>query len=241
MHLGVLFGVRFDPSRLEVRGAPTPWMEDVAANQLTGGGQFDFSGTGTFVYAAGKGAAQKWQVAWLDSSGKTQPRVSAPGALAVPRLSPDRRRLPFSGDGQDIYVHDLERDTPTRLTFGGHTTVPVWTPDGKHIVFGSASNDYSLYWIRSDGAGEPQLIQKGTSEFLPWSFSLDGRRLAYAERSNPETGSISGPCCWTLPIPITPRRESRSRSCGRRLTRAFRDSLPTSTGSPNGRPSQGAR
>ena len=56
---GVLFGVPFDPGPLEVRGVPTPLVEDVAANPLSGGGQFDFSSTGTLVYAAGKGAAQK--------------------------------------------------------------------------------------------------------------------------------------------------------------------------------------
>jgi serine/threonine-protein kinase len=46
VHQGVLFGVKFDPGRLEVHGAPLPLLEDVAANPITGGGQFDFSNTG---------------------------------------------------------------------------------------------------------------------------------------------------------------------------------------------------
>lgn len=53
VHQGALFGVQFDPVRLEVRGPPTSLLEDVAANPSSGGGQFDFSGTGTFVYASG--------------------------------------------------------------------------------------------------------------------------------------------------------------------------------------------
>src|SRR5215472_11608516 len=60
VHQGRLFGVRFDASRLEVRGTPTPLMGDVAANPITGGGQFDFSGApsgpGTFLYLAGSAA-----------------------------------------------------------------------------------------------------------------------------------------------------------------------------------------
>jgi Tol biopolymer transport system component len=197
VHQGVLFGMRFDAARLEVRGAPTPLVEDVAANPFGGGGQFDFSSTGTLVYAAGKGAAQRWQMAWLDSSGKTRP-LGAPGAFVNPRLSPDGRKLAFAVDATDVYVHDLERDAPSRLTFTGHANIPVWTPDGNHIVFQSASNDYNLYWIRSDGAGDPQRLLESQNNLFPSSFSPDGRRLAYME-SNPETGLD----IWTLPLDIT--------------------------------------
>jgi serine/threonine-protein kinase len=197
VHQGVLFGVKFDRARLEVRGAPVPLLEDVAANPVTGGGQFDFSGTGTFVYAAGKNAAQAWQLAWVDSSGKTQPFVAAPGEYLYPRLSPDGRKLAFTGDGQDVYVHDLERDRTTRLTFTGHANLPVWTPDGKHIAFVVDANDYSLYWIRSDGSGDPQRILQNPNFVRPYSFSPDGRRLAYIG-SSPETGFD----LWVLPLDI---------------------------------------
>jgi dipeptidyl aminopeptidase/acylaminoacyl peptidase len=74
----------------------------------------------------------------------------------------------------------------------------VWTPDGKHIVFRSGSNESGVYWIRSDGAGEPQLVLKSTINSTPWSFSPDGRRLAYHER-NPETTND----IWTLPLDLT--------------------------------------
>ena len=54
LHQGVLFGVAFDPIRLEVQGTPVPVLEDVAASPIQGGGQFDFSaapsGHGTLVY-----------------------------------------------------------------------------------------------------------------------------------------------------------------------------------------------
>jgi serine/threonine-protein kinase len=202
VHQGVLFGVKFDPARLEVRGAPVPILEDVAANPVTGGGQFDFSwgpsGHGTFVYAVGKSAAQTWQVNWLDSSGKMQPLLAAPGPYGEPRLSPDGRKLAFAGDGADIYVQDLERDTTTRLTFTGHSAVPVWAPDGKHIVFVSGASDISFYWVQSDGAGEPQRLLEASNIMVPWSISSDGRRLAYFER-NPDTGSD----LWTLPLDLT--------------------------------------
>jgi serine/threonine-protein kinase len=194
LHQGVLFGVSFDPDRLETQGTAVPILEDVAADPTQGGGQFDFSaapfGHGTLVYLAGKGAAQPWPVVWLDSSGKMQPLIATPGAYVVPRFSPDGRRLALaisSSSGTDIYSYDLQRETMTQLTFGGHAQVPVWTHDGKHIAFESSASGFGISWVRSDGSGEPQQLLASQNNIAPWSFSPDGRRLAYFE-SSPETG-----------------------------------------------------
>jgi Tol biopolymer transport system component/predicted Ser/Thr protein kinase len=198
LHQGVLFGVKFDPEKLEESDAPLPILGDVAANPVTGGGQFDFSTTGTFVYAAGKSSAQAWQVAWLDGSGKMQPLIATPGTYSQPRLSPDGRKLAFIGDTSDIYVYDLERDTTTRLTFTDSANAPVWAPDGKHLLYGSISNDFCIYWIRGDGLGDPQLLLKSTNPAVPWSVSPDGRHLAY-RGTDPDTGLD----IWTLPLDLT--------------------------------------
>ncbi len=204
LHQGVLFGVGFDPERLEVRGSPTPLLEDVAANAATGGGQFDFSATGTFVYAAGKSAAQTWQFAWLDTSGKTS--LFGPlGTSTVPHLSPNGRKLAYSGDGSDVYIYDLDRDTTTRLTFSGHAFTPVWAPDGKHLVFRTTTGNKSgIYWVRSDGAGELHPLLKSTNVIVPWSISPDGRRLAYFEKN-----SVTGYDLWTLPLDLTDREHPK--------------------------------
>jgi serine/threonine-protein kinase len=198
VHQGVLFGVAFDPLRLEVRGAPVPLLTDVAANPATGGGQFGFSNMGTFVYAAGKSAAQAWQVAWLDSSGKMQPLLTTPRTYTYPRVSPDGKKLAFVGDGGDIYVYDTERETPSRLTVTGHASAPVWSPDDKHILFESIERGFSFFWIRSDGSGEPKELLPSASMIIPQSFSPDGRRLAYVAR-DPETRFD----LWTLPLDLT--------------------------------------
>ena len=180
VHQGVLFGVKFDPKRLAVLGSPVPLLEDSAANHTTGGGQFDFSRTGTFVYASGKGATQAWQLAWLDSFGKVQPLIFTPGDYVVPRLSPNGKKVLFISNG-DIYVSDLERGTTTRLSFTGDANAPVWAPDGKHVLFASG---LSLFWIRSDGASGAEWVMNGGPNLpRPWSFAPDGR-LAYFERDN---------------------------------------------------------
>jgi Tol biopolymer transport system component len=166
MHQGTLFGVPFDAARLELRGAPTPILEDVAGNANLGGGQFDFSTAplppGTFLYLAGKGISQSRSVQWLDSSGKFQPLLPTPGGYSMPRFSPDGQRLALleaAANGGDVSVYDLGRETITRLTFTGTASFPTWTPDGRHLSFRSSSSDgLSLSWIRADGAGEMQRL-----------------------------------------------------------------------------------
>jgi predicted Ser/Thr protein kinase len=149
IHQGTLLGVGFDLDRLEVRGTPAPLLEDVAADATNGGGQYDVARNGTLVYLSGKSSTASWPVAWMDSAGKTQPLAAAPGLYFNPRFSPDGRRLalavgPFARG--DIQVYDWQRDTMTRLTFTQANLFPVWTPDGKHIVFRSQSP--RNYWWR---------------------------------------------------------------------------------------------
>jgi serine/threonine-protein kinase len=99
----------------------------------------------------------------------------------------------------DIWVTDLARDTTSRLTsLLADNNFPVWTPDGKNIVFealGSAA--LGMYWIRADGSGEPQRLTDGKPRQIPGSFSPDGKRLAYQQatdsgRSEIWTASIEG-------------------------------------------------
>jgi serine/threonine-protein kinase len=139
----------------------------------------------------------------LDSSGKTQPLLAKAGGYYTPRLSPDGQRLAISlesGKDQDVWVYDPQRDTMSRLTYttqGG--LYPVWSPDGKHIVFQSRSDGLvSIKWIRSDGGGEAQLLLESKNELRPGSFSPDGRRLAFTE-SNPETGID----LWTVTLDLS--------------------------------------
>jgi len=86
----------------------------------------------------------------------------------------------------------------TRLSFEGRSGLPVWSPDGRHIAYRSASGGFRVWWVRSDGAGAPQLLLESPNNLVPHSFSPDGRPLAYQEVS-PETGYD----LWTLPLDIS--------------------------------------
>jgi serine/threonine-protein kinase len=174
---GTLFAVPFDPGKLEVRGAPSPVLEEVAYNPTGGAAQFDFSRNGTLVYRSGKAAQGNLvTVQWLDASGQTQPLLAKPGVYGRPRVSPDGQRLALD-DGSDIWVYEARRDTMTRLTFGGGRNIaPVWSRDGRYIAFNGPGG---IFWVRPDGAAKPQLLVADKNEAVPFSFAPDGRRLAY--------------------------------------------------------------
>ena len=70
---------------------------------------------------------------------------------------------------------------------------PLWSPDGRYIVFGSLTG--GMLWTRTDGAGTPQSLIKSKNIQVPTSFAPGGTRLLFVEQ-NPQTGND----IWTLPI-----------------------------------------
>jgi Tol biopolymer transport system component/predicted Ser/Thr protein kinase len=196
-----LFAEPVDLSRLAVTGAPQPILEDVSNNSAFGFGNFDFSQSGTFIYARGKLGFPEFSIFWLDSAGQTQPLHSTPGVYRIPRFSPDGNLLAFvmpKAPGRaDIWVKDLKRDTMSRLTsLPGENYFPVWTPDSRNIVFRS-SNPVApgLYWTHADGSGEPQRLTDVNTPEIPNSFSPDGKRLAYEQLRADSPWEI-----WTAPV-----------------------------------------
>jgi serine/threonine-protein kinase len=119
-----------------------------------------------------------------------------PASYQFPRLSPDGSRLAVrvsEGAGSDIWIHDLNRGDRARLTSGaGMNSWPVWTPDGRYIVFQAAGG---MLWTRADGAGEPRPLTQSKTSQVPSSFTPDGTRLAFTEPT-----SSGGANIWTVPV-----------------------------------------
>ena len=196
-----LRAVPFDPGRLTPVGAPSAILEDVSSTTAAGG-DFSFAQNGAFVYVSGEGEEGGWSISLVDSSGKAQPLHAPRGTYFTPRFSPEGKRLAFTvggGQGDDIWVQDLDRDARSRLSFlAGQNRWPVWTPDGKSIVFQSTNPAApGLYWIRADGSGEAQRLTDGKLGERPHSFSPDGKRFAFDQSGNGGSMDI-----FTAPIEI---------------------------------------
>jgi Tol biopolymer transport system component len=190
---GTLFAVPFDLDRLEVHGTPSPVLQDIAISTANGHAQLDFSRTGTLVYRNGGAGSQVVNVRWLRASGQTEPLLPKAGVYFRPRVSPDGKRLVLgvaAGSDEDIWAYELQRGTRTRLTFGGGANVgSVWSPDGRYILFRVAS----MFWTRSDGASKPQPLTQSKNIQNPWSFTPDGKRLAFWEQDARTQGDL-----WTM-------------------------------------------
>lgn len=183
---GTLFAVPFDLDRLEVRGAAM-LLEEIASNSIFGSAQLDFSRNGTLVYRKG-GTEALWTVQWLDGSGKTVSLGTEPALYMYPRLSPDGSRLALlvnQGATTDLWIYDWQRGSNTRLTNGLVNAFPVWSPDGRVVVFQSPGG---MFWTRADGAGKPQPLTQSKNMQAPNSFTPDGTRLVFAE-STPGGGA----------------------------------------------------
>jgi len=201
MHEGTLFAVPFDLQRLEVTGQPAPILEGVVTSPNYGGAQFSFSEAGNLVYLAGGTVGQKVSIYWMDHEGKFTPLRETPGDYRNPAFSPDGKRLALEiveGTRRDIWVHDWERDTLTRLTSAGESNFdPSWTPDGQRITYSSQEKGRApnLWWIRADGAGNAQRLAESNSSQDVSFWRPDSKVLAFCE-GNPDTGAD----IWTLVI-----------------------------------------
>ena len=91
-----------------------------------------------------------------------------------------------------MWVYDPQRDALTRLTFGGINESPAWSPDGRYAVFHKRGQ--GIFQARADGASQPQPLSESGSIRLPWSFTPDGKRLAYVEMGS---GKLQ---IWTVPL-----------------------------------------
>jgi Tol biopolymer transport system component len=128
----------------------------------------------------------------VDLDGRTTPVSDDPGAFQHPRFSPDDRLLAVDSTWRgstDIYVYDLLRGTRRRLTHTGFNIDPLWSVDGRSIVFRSTRGDsdgQGMYRVPADGSGEPEKLLASGKDKIPGSWARGGSLLAFTDIAAPE-------------------------------------------------------
>ena len=195
-HGGSLLAVPFDESRLAVTGSPKPVLGGVTTDPSSGATMFSSSSPGILTYAPGTNRPFEGSLIWRDKLGKLE-QLAETRCYADPRLSPDGQQLAVRilAANDDIYLYEIPRHTFSRLTLGGgNYYAPVWTPDGKRLVYSSDKSGHAnLYWKDADGSGAEQRLTRCDFQQIATSFSHDGKTVVF-DQDSPSGGRD----IWTL-------------------------------------------
>jgi Tol biopolymer transport system component len=198
---GILMAVAFDSQRLQATGTVVPVVDGVLESPTTGNAQYSLSSNGTLAYISGSVQGGQSRLVWVSRNGTEQVLAAPVRAYLNPRLSPDGRRVAVSTSEQEsqTWLYDLARGTLTRLTFEGNSNqYPVWTPDGKHIVYRSnKEGPLNLFWRLADGSGGLERLSISDNTQTANSISPDGQVIVSVE-SAPTTGLD----IWVLPVGV---------------------------------------
>jgi eukaryotic-like serine/threonine-protein kinase len=196
---GTLMAQSFDADKQELIGDALPVAEGINVAYETPA----FSATPNVLAFRAATAAKKFQLTWFDDKGKIIGRAGDQGDGFLNRMiSPDGTRVVFSrpsansGD-RDLWILDLTRGTTMRFTFGPDANdYPIWSPDGKEIVFSSNRDGvFNLYQKSTDGSAPEQLLLRTNEDKKPTSWSRDGRFLLYESAQGFTNDGL-----WALPM-----------------------------------------
>jgi serine/threonine-protein kinase len=105
------------------------------------------------------------------------------------RLSPDGSRVAvyMTDVGLDLWIWDLARKTLTRLTSEpGLDSFPVWTRDGRRIIYSSSRGDgiLNLFWQAADGTGLAERLAESPHTQRPTGITPDGTQVVFEQETS---------------------------------------------------------
>ena len=128
---------------------------------------------------------------WVDRDGREEPLTAEPRAYLLPRISPDGTKVALEVLDQvsNIWIWDFTRETLTRLSFEPTGDFyPVWTPDGRRVVFEShRSGEGNLFAKSADGTGEVERLTESPTHQSPLSISPNGEWIVFQDGLGPRS------------------------------------------------------
>jgi len=187
----------FDTVHAQFSGdaVPVPGAHIVALAPGLGRSSASVSNDGTIFFGTGN---DRYQLSWLNREGKLLSTVGEPDRYAALRISPDGKRivvvLADSSGNPDIWLLELARGIPSRLTFSRSFGTGVWSPDGQRIAY-HLLNNTKLLEKSAIGAGQEETVLQSQHTVYLNDWSPDGRYLVYTQLG-PEGQSE----LWLLPL-----------------------------------------
>ncbi len=195
---GSLYVIPFDARRLAATGPERLLLPGVAMGAVDGEAQFGVADNGSLVYLSGAPISRLFRFQWLDRQGKLRLATDWNAAATGAQLSPDGRSLATqvgTAGKMDVYTCDLIRNTPNRVSSSADDYRPLWTPDGKRLVFTSGRNGgQNLFWRNADGSGLEEQLTSGEGAKEADSISPDGKLLLFRWKQG------NSDDVWALPL-----------------------------------------
>jgi Tol biopolymer transport system component len=183
-----LLAVPFDLDKLEIKGGSVSILEGIRTLAVSDSGSLVYVPQLAFAAGATSTASSANTLVWVNMRGKEEPLGAAPNQYLLPRISPDGTRVAVTvatNVNNDIWIWEIGRKTMTRLTFDeGGAACPLWTPDGKRIVYASGGREglSSICWKAADGTGGVTKLGSAPDRaFVPSSWSKDAKFLVLLE------------------------------------------------------------
>ncbi len=193
---------RFDAEARSIRGDPVTLAEQ--GNRLLSN-----------YYAPLSVCEDKWliyqsagspntQLVWVDRSGRQLSLVGAPGYYRWLTLSPNGaqvilERFEPQKVGNDIWLFDLARETYDRLTSdSSHNIIPLWSPDGKQISFGSNREGFFAIWqkgVNGNDDKEELVFKEEARSIYQTDWSNDGKYFVCWKEGEKTASDL-----WLLPL-----------------------------------------
>lgn len=194
--LDAMFAVPWRLTAGNLGGSVPVTLPETPRLENEGASDYAISETGTLAYVAGSAARLPQRLVWIDrDTAKTETAPLPPRDYENVAVSPDGRQAAVQiQEGLiGIWLWDFARQTMTPFVVtGGSSQAPLWTKDGKTIIYRGTRAGYRNIFMKSaDGTGaEERLTTKENVIQTPACMSPDGDWVLYTENGPGQPGTI---------------------------------------------------
>jgi Tol biopolymer transport system component len=163
---GAMWAIPFDSHKVAIQGSAVQVASGVTEDNFVG--EASASGNGVLAYAPGA-VGNFLRNLYLVSRTGVEQKLDVPAAGYIdPAISPDGKRIAIAlqyMSAQQLAVFERDRGVLMRIVANGAlNNAPVWSPDGKSLLFDSVgtAEKRGLYRVAADGSAAPQLVRETT-------------------------------------------------------------------------------
>ena len=201
----VVWAHPFDEASGHLHGNRQRVLGGVPVSGGAGAAAFSVSHTGVLALWPQALIQQAAQLQWMDRTGRRVGLVGPPTVYDGFNLSRDDARVAWAQvgrEGLELWIRDLASGSSFPLKSKTRGTVPVWTPDGRKLVFLNTGSGTLSLGDASGGQVEAVKLTDRTRNQLAQDWTADGEQLIY-ENWDADTGID------LMVLQVTPKRSDR--------------------------------